>query len=313
LKKVLFIDSVHSILAERLTAAGYACEHDLQSSREDLMHRMHPYSGLVLRSRIPIDDAFMQSAPQLKWIARSGSGLENIDLPSAHARGIQVIHSAEGNRDAVGEHVIGLTLNLINKMCQANESVKNGHWLREAHRGRELKHMTFGIIGYGIMGSSVAEKLSGFGCQVIAYDKYKTGFGNARVQEVDLAHLFQEADVVSLHLPQSSETFHYADANFFASFSKPIYFLNTARGKNVHSAALLYALQQHHVVAAGLDVLEFEKASLESLDVDDAATLQELMKLPNVLFTPHVAGWTEESYFKLSEVLAHKIIALDQI
>ena len=277
------------------------------------MHRMHPYSGLVLRSRIPIDDAFMQSAPQLKWIARSGSGLENIDLPSAHARGIQVIHSAEGNRDAVGEHVIGLTLNLINKMCQANESVKNGHWLREAHRGRELKHMTFGIIGYGVMGSSVAEKLSGFGCQVIAYDKYKTGFGNTRVQEVDLAHLFQEADVVSLHLPQSSETFHYADANFFASFSKPIYFLNTARGKNVHTAALLYALQQHHVVAAGLDVLEFEKASLESLDVDDAATLQELMKLPNVLFTPHVAGWTEESYFKLSEVLAHKIIAFDQI
>ncbi len=313
MKKVLFIDSVHSILETRLAAAGYVCEHDLTSNREEIMHQMHKYDGLVLRSRIRIDEAFMQSAPQLKWIARSGSGLENIDLQAAQAHGIQVIHSAEGNRDAVGEHVIGLTLNLLNKMCEANHSVKNGHWLREAHRGRELKHLTFGIIGYGVMGSAVAEKLSGFGCKVIAHDKYKTGYSSGLVTEVELAQIFQETDVVSLHLPQSAETFHYADSNFFASFAKPIYFLNTARGKNVDTAALLHALHQHQVVAAGLDVLEFEKASLEGLDVNDAATLQELMKLPNVLLTPHVAGWTTESYFKLSDVLANKIIAFDQI
>ncbi len=311
MKKVIFIDTVHPILEERLSAAGYVCTHDYTSSKTELMHTLLDCCGIVLRSRIGIDRDILQAAPALQWIARSGSGLENIDLEAAQARGVAVINSPEGNSDAVGEHVIGLTLAMLNKFISGNTAVREGRWERELHRGRELKHLNFGIIGYGVMGKAVAEKLSGFGTRILAHDKYKTGFSAGRVEEVELETLFAEADVVSLHLPQNAETMHYANVDFFNRFAKPIYFINTARGKNVKTTDLVEALKNGRVTSAALDVLEFEKASLEGLDLADAEALRGLMAFPQVVFTPHVAGWTTESYFKLSDVLADKILRLE--
>jgi D-3-phosphoglycerate dehydrogenase / 2-oxoglutarate reductase len=308
LKKVLFLDTVHPILEERLSHAGYQCVHDFTSKPEQIADVLGECKGLVLRSRITVNSAFLALAPNLQWIARSGSGLENIDLEAADAAGVAVINSPEGNSDAVGEHVIGMALQMVNHLFSGNASVREGRWERELHRGRELKHMNIGLIGYGVMGSSVAQKLSGFGSRILAHDKYKTGFAGGRVEEVDLPTIFAEADVVSLHLPQNKETFHYANAEFFAQFAKPIYFINTARGKNVDTRALVDALNTGRVIAASLDVLEFEKASLEGLDLADAEALRTLMAFPQVFFTPHVAGWTVESYFKLSNVLADKIL-----
>jgi D-3-phosphoglycerate dehydrogenase / 2-oxoglutarate reductase len=307
-KKVLFLDTVHEILEQRLLGAGFVCEHHYSTSRSEVLSILPAFAGIVVRSRLTIDRELLTHASQLEWIARSGSGLENIDLNAAEERGIHVISSPEGNRDAVGEHVIGLTLALLKPLFAANASVKSGHWLREAHRGRELKNQTFGIIGFGHMGSAVAEKLSGFGCRILAHDKYKTGFGNQHVTEVTLEQLYREADIVSLHLPQSAETYHYANEAFFDQFQKSIWFINTARGKNTETAALLKALESGKAIGAALDVLEFEKASLEGLTDADSAVLIRLKSLPQVLFSPHVAGWTTESYYKLSDVLADKII-----
>jgi D-3-phosphoglycerate dehydrogenase / 2-oxoglutarate reductase len=311
-KKVIFLDAVHEVLEQRLSAAGFVCEHHYSSPRAEVLSILHAFAGIVVRSRLTIDRELFDSATQLEWIARSGSGLENIDLRTAEDRGIHVISSPEGNRDAVGEHVIGLTLAMLNQICTANTSVKDGHWLREAHRGRELKNLTFGIIGYGHMGSAVAEKLKGFGCRIVAYDKYKKGFGNQHVTEVALQQFYREADIVSLHLPQSADTYHYANEAFFGQFQKSIWFINTARGKNTHTAALLSALENGKVIGAALDVLEFEKASLEGLTDADSEILTRLKTLTQVLLTPHVAGWTTESYFKLSDVLADKILAQHQ-
>jgi D-3-phosphoglycerate dehydrogenase / 2-oxoglutarate reductase len=308
LKKVLFIDSVHPVLQERLEAAGYQCVLDFRSPRESLLDQLHEFEGVVLRSRLAIDAEWLNRGTQLKWIARSGSGLENIDQKTADQLGIKIISSPEGNRDAVGEHVLGLTLNLLHKISQGNTSVRNGDWLREAHRGRELKHLTFGIIGYGVMGSGVAEKLSGFGSRIIAFDKYKTGFSSGTVEEVDLKTLQECADIVSLHLPQNEETLHFADTSFFSSFAKPIWFINTARGKNVKTTDLVEAIKNGRVSGAALDVLEFEKASLEGLELNQAQALTDLLNMDQVIITPHVAGWTTESYFKLSDVLADKIL-----
>lgn len=310
MKKVLFLDTVHPVLEERLRAAGFDCVHDYTSKADQLTDTLRDCIGLVLRSRITVDTALLAKAPALQWIARSGSGLENIDVAAAQARGVAVINSPEGNSDAVGEHVVGLALMLVNRMLSGNASVRAGRWERENHRGRELKHMNIGLIGYGVMGQAVAQKLSGFGARILAHDKYKTGFSSGLVEEVDLNTLFAEADLVSLHLPQNKETLHYANAAFFEQFAKPIYFINTARGKNVDTRALVDALSSGRVVAAALDVLEFEKASLEGLDLADAEALRGLMAFPQVVFTPHVAGWTTESYFKLSDVLADKILRL---
>jgi D-3-phosphoglycerate dehydrogenase len=308
LKKVLFLDTVHPILQERLTAAGYTCIEELTITREEALTILPQFEGIVLRSRLRMDKEWFEKGSALQWIARSGSGLENIDINAAQASGVRVINSPEGNRDAVGEHVIGLTLALLNKIIAANNAVHQGHWLREAHRGRELKHLTFGIIGYGVMGSGVAEKLSGFGSKIIAYDKYKTRFSQGAVKEVDLKTLQAQADIVSLHLPQNEETLHFADSSFFAAFAKPIWFINTARGKNVKTTDLVEAIKNGRVTGAALDVLEFEKASLEGLDMDEAQALTDLLNMEQVIITPHVAGWTTESYFNLSDVLADKIL-----
>jgi D-3-phosphoglycerate dehydrogenase / 2-oxoglutarate reductase len=311
--KVLFIESVHDILQQRLEAAGYTCDLRYDASRSEILQSADQYEGIVVRSRIAIDREWMDAAPNLRFIARSGSGLENIDVAYAESKGIRVLNSPEGNRAAVGEHAVGMLLMLMNNLRQADADVRAGRWPREENRGYEVEGKTVGIIGYGLMGSSLAQKLKGFGAKVIAYDKYKSGYSNDIVHEVTLETLKATSDIVSLHLPLNAETHYFANASFFNSFAKPIYFINTARGKNTETAALVEALKNGKVKGACIDVIEYEKASLEGLEQAPSMTaMRELIAMPNVVLSPHIAGWTHESYEKLSSVLADKILNHEQ-
>lgn len=308
---IAFLDTVHPNLNQRLTAAGFTCEDHYTLSREEILQgTLSSYEGLVIRSRLTLDSTLLQALPHLKWIARSGSGLDNIDLDAASTLGITVVNSPEGNMDAVGEHALGMLLSLVHKINKGNTSVHNREWLREAHRGEELGSKTVGIIGYGVMGSSFASKLSGLGCRVIAYDKYKNGFGTDLVEEVSEADFFALSDVVSVHVPWTAETKGMVDDAWFARFAKPVIFMNTSRGAVVSTSALLNALDAGVVRYAALDVIEFEGKSLEGLELDPerAELLDRLLAHPEVLMTPHVAGWTVESYKKLSSILADKVL-----
>ncbi|MEX2379901.1 MAG: NAD(P)-dependent oxidoreductase, partial [Vicingaceae bacterium] len=267
------------------------------------------YEGAVIRSKFKFDREVFDVAPHLKWIARSGAGMENIDTELAEKRGVKCFNSPEGNRDAVAEHSIGMLLTLFNQLIQADAEVRMGEWNREKNRGIELKGKTVGILGYGFMGGAFAKRLKGFDVNVIAYDKYKSGFGNDFVQEVDLPTLFDQSDVLSLHLPLTEETTFMVNANFINRFKKPIYLINTARGKNVKTADLVTALKSGRVLGACLDVLEYEKTSFESLKTDELTEDFQYLRTSNkVILSPHVAGWTQESYVKLSTVLAEKIL-----
>jgi len=308
--KVLFLDTVHEILAQRLTAAGFECQFDYKSDREEIKKILPELTGIVLRSRIKMDEDFLEHASSLKWIARSGSGLENIDLVLATQKKIEIINSPEGNRDAVGEHAIAMLLMLLNNLKQADYEVRKGVWDREINRGFELAGKTIGIIGFGVMGSGFAEKISGFRCRVIAFDKYKVGFGNSLIEQVDLNTIFNESDILSIHLPLTDDTLFLVDKTFLNSFKKTFYLINTARGKHVKISDLMDAIESGKVKGACLDVLEFEKASLEGLAIETVP--EELIRLRNsdkVILSPHIAGWTVESYFKLSNVLADKILS----
>lgn len=322
---VWFLDTVHPALQQRLEDAGMTCHDATRLTREELLKaeadpQATPVHGLVIRSRIALDAAVFDALPALQWVARSGSGLENIDLDAARSRGVVVHSSPEGNQDAVGEHTVGMLLNVLNRMQSGDASIRGHRWDREAHRGRELKSLTVGIVGYGHMGSAFAERLSGFGCRVVAYDKHRPGWGESptvdrplpHVEPVGLESLRNCADVVSLHLPWTVETRGLANEAWFSAFAKPIVLLNTARGAVVSTQALLNALDRGRVTAACLDVLEYEGPSLEALDglKHDAnrAAFERLLRHPHVLLSPHVAGWTVESYEKLSTVLADKIL-----
>ncbi len=303
--KVLFIDEVHPVLAQRLEQLGFTCEYDYHSSKKEVEQKIHQYQGLVIRSRFPIDKNFLQKAVALRFIARSGSGLENIDVAYAQQSGIEVINSPEGNATAVAEHAVGMLLCLFNKICQGNTEVKHKEWNREKNRGVELSGKTVGIIGYGVMGSAFAQRLQGFGCTVLAHDKYRQNFKNQYIKEVQLNDIFKNSDIVSLHLPQTPETLHYIDEAFIEKMNKPFYLINTARGKHVSIPALVRGLKSRKIAGACLDVLEYEKSSFSELTFDE--NFDYLRQAPNVLLTPHVAGWTVESYFKLSNILADKI------
>ena len=318
---VWFLDVVHEALWETLDEAGMVCHDGTGVSREALVAGdLGPVHGLVLRSRIRLDAEVLHALPDLQWIARSGSGLENIDLATAAELGIAVHSSPEGNRDAVGEHCTAMLLGTLHKLPSGNASIRQHQWLREAHRGRELKSMTVGIVGYGHMGSAFAERLAGFGCRVLAYDKYKEGWGEKPTVSRTLPHVEpvgwdafrQHVDVVSLHLPWTAETKGMVDDTWLGQFDKPILLLNTARGPIVQTKALLSALDDGRVTEACLDVLEFEGRSLEALDgLSDGemrTAFELLLAHPRVLLSPHVAGWTVESYVKLSTVLADKIL-----
>jgi D-3-phosphoglycerate dehydrogenase len=308
--RVIFIDTVHPILKERLEAKGVKCVMHTSTSPLELEQIIHHYQGIVIRSRIKLDKHFLAKASNLQFIARSGAGMENIDLEYCKQRGIVCFNSPEGNRDAVGEQAIGMLLMLFNNLMRADVEVRNGIWRREENRGYELAGKTVGIIGFGNMGSALAKKLTGFDCRILAHDKYKSGFSTSTIEEVDLDTLKKESDIISLHLPQSDETHHYFNSNFIATCAKPFYLINTARGKNVKTADLVEGMKSGKVKGACLDVLEYEHSSFENLNT---ATLPEpfqfLIRSERVVLAPHIAGWTHESYIKLSSFLADKIIA----
>lgn len=307
--KVLFIDKVHPILQDQLLEAGYTITEDYTCSYEQLKDKISSYDGLVIRSRLKIDSQLLLATSQLKFIARSGAGLENIDLDAARQQGIEVFNSPEGNRDAVGEHALGMLLMLINKLHLGNRDIRNGHWQREKNRGKELGAMTVGLIGAGHMGQSFAKKLSGFACKVLAYDKYHPIEAHQNLIPATLKEVQEHSDVISFHTPHSEETHHYFDQFFLQSMKKPFYLINTARGSAVETGALIKGLKTGHVLGAALDVLEFEPSSFEDLDIASLPMeFQELLTFDNVVLSPHVAGWTNESLVKLAKVLGDKII-----
>lgn len=307
---VIFIDSVHPILEQRLTQAGFICQRHFKTTFEELTKILPNAYGLVLRSRFTIDAAFLAHCPQLKFIARSGSGLENIDKQTCEFKQIRLYNSPEGNRNAVAEHALGMLLSLLNKLNKADKEVRSGIWSREQNRGEELDGKTVGIIGYGNNGAAFAKKLRGFDVKVLAFDKYKTGFGDHFVQECTLEAIQQQADILSFHIPQNKETKYLFNQDFLQQMQKPFYLLNLSRGKIVETEVLIRGLQLGRIKGAGLDVLEYEQKSFEAFfDREMPPAFQALIKQENVVLTPHVGGWTTESYVNLSSVLADKILA----
>ncbi|MDD2984370.1 MAG: NAD(P)-dependent oxidoreductase [Crocinitomicaceae bacterium] len=311
--KVVFIDVVHPILEERLTKASYECIDATNCSFAECQFLLQDAVGMVIRSRFKVDEALLKDAKNLKFIARSGAGMENIDVDYCENRNIQLINAPEGNCTAVGEHALGMLLSLFNKLNTADQEIRQGKWEREGNRGIELTRKTVGIIGLGNNGSAFAKVLSGFDVEILAYDKYKTNYGTADVKEATLEEIYSRADVLSFHIPQTEETMYWADETFFTkSMKKSFYLLNVARGKIVRIEALIKAIENGKVLGAGLDVLEFEKASFENFfqgEIPDA--FKKLLASDKVILSPHVAGWTVESYFKLSDVMADKILRLE--
>lgn len=308
--KILFIDSVHPCLQTRLEAVGLVCDLQYEWSKEKIAAELPNYTGVVIRSRIKLDKDIISKGTNLKFIARAGAGMENIDVEYAHSLGIHCLHAPEGNRDAVGEHALGMLLALFNNICRANNEVRQGHWIREGNRGVELQGKTVGIIGYGNMGSAFAQRLKGFGVNVLAYDKYKTDFSDEFAKEATLQELFDKVDVLSLHIPLTDETHFMVDSTFLTNFKKNIYLINTARGKVLKTDALVSAMKNGKVLGACIDVLEYESVSFEALDKDKLPeAFQYLLNSDRVILTPHIAGWTHESNQKISDVLADKILA----
>ena len=307
--RILFLDEVHPILSERLIKAGHTCIQATQSSLEETKKAVVNADGIVIRARFRLDEDILQHAKQLKFIARSGAGMENIDANYCKSRNIQLYNAPEGNRNAVGEHALGMLLSLLNNLNKGDKEVRSGKWDREGNRGEELDGKTVGIIGFGNNGRAFAKKLRGFEVNVLAYDKYKTNFGNEFVQEARLEDIYKNADIVSFHIPQNEETIFMGNTSFFDHFLKPIILLNLSRGKIIETKALVDALKNSKVKAAGLDVLEYEKSSFESFfEQEIPPAFQYLLSAENVILSPHVGGWTKESYFKLSDVLAYKIL-----
>ncbi len=307
--KVLFIDSTHPRLMEMLVEAGFDCTYAPEKNKEELLEIFPEFDGFIIRSKFKLNKAELDRATNLKFIGRVGAGLENIDVDYAESKGIRCFNAPEGNRDAVGEHAVGMLLTLFNNLCRCNWEVRNGMWRREENRGIEIKGKTIGIIGYGNMGAAFAQRLKGFDCKVIAYDKYKFDYSDEFCEEKQMEDLFEQCDILSLHVPQTEETMFMINDEFLKKFIKPIYLINTARGKVVRIADLVKNLDSGQVKGACLDVLEFEKTSFEDLHASELpAEFKSLIKSEKVLLSPHVGGWTHESNIKLSEVTAQKII-----
>lgn len=306
--KILHLDQNHPLLIEQLTTAGFENTENYTSSKSEIEQVIANYQGIVIRSRFKIDRTFLESAINLKFIARVGAGLESIDLEYAKKRNIHCIAAPQGNKNAVGEHALGMLLSLFNNLTKADKEIKSGQWNREENRGIELDGKTVGIIGYGNMGKSFAKKLKGFNCTVFCYD-IKENVGNKNATQVSLKTLQEMADVLSLHTPWTPLTDKMVDTNFINSFKKPFWFINTARGKSVVTGDLVLALKKGKILGAGLDVLEYEKLSFETLfNAEMPEEFSALLKMDNVLLSPHIAGWTAESKIKLAEVIVEKII-----
>ena len=309
--KILHIDSNHPLLWNQLQEAGFTNEEDFASSKEEIENKIQNYHGIVIRSRFKIDKQFIDKATNLQFIARVGAGLESIDCDYATSKGIHLIAAPEGNRNAVGEHTLGMILSLFNKLNRADKLIREGKWIREGNRGYELEGKTIGLIGYGNMGKSFAKKLKGFDVEVLYYD-IQENIGDENATQVSLSEIQKKSDVLSLHIPWTPKTDKMINTQFINQFAKQFWFINTSRGNNVVTADLVEALKSGKVLGAGLDVLEYEKLSFENLFVDEdkPEALQYLLQAENVLLTPHIAGWTFESNEKLAQTIATKISKL---
>ena len=319
--KILHIDSNHTLLINQLNNLGFTNHEDYKASKSEIEAKINGYDGIIIRSRFGIDKQFLDAAKNLKFIGRVGAGLENIDCDYAEEKGVTLFNAPEGNRNAVGEHALGMLLSLFNKLNKSDKEVRQGKWLREANRGLELDGKTVGLIGYGNMGKAFAKKLRGFDVKVLCYD-IKPNVGDENCTQVSLEELQEKAEVLSLHTPQTPLTLNMVDLVFIDNFKKPFWLINTARGKSVVTEDLVVALDSGKILGAGLDVLEYEKSSFEDLFKTDESkfrwmrkgkksnlpeAFQYLMNADNVILTPHVAGWTIESNVKLAQTIVDKI------
>lgn len=304
---ILQLDKNHKLISKQLSAKGFLLEEDFYSSYQEILEKIKNFDGIIIRSRIPLDKNFLEKSSHLKFIARVGAGMENIDVETAEKFGIKLISSPEGNRDAVAEQTLGMLLVLMNRLFISSQQVKNGIWKREENRGTELKGKTFGIIGYGNMGKAVAKRLSGFGVRVIFHD-ILPNLSDEFAQQVSLSELQKEADIISLHLPYSEQSQYYINSSFIANMQKDFYLINTARGQHVKTKSLVEALKSGKILGAALDVLEYEKSSFENIETKNP-DLQFLLECEKVIITPHIAGWTHESKVKLAQVIVDKILA----
>ncbi|GAA4094632.1 NAD(P)-dependent oxidoreductase [Mucilaginibacter panaciglaebae] len=303
---ILIVDDIHPIFIEQAEALGYKCDYQPTIKLEEAMQIIANYAGLVIRSKFNVDKPVMDAAASLRFVCRAGAGMDNIAVAYAAEKNLTLINASEGNMDAVGEHAVGMLLSLMNHFNTADAEIRNGEWKREANRGFELKGKTVGIIGYGFMGKSFAKKLSGFEVDVIAYDKYKTGFSDRYAREVSMEEIVKYSDVLSVHVPLTKETNGMINDELLFHFKKPIFFINTSRGKVAKVRAVLNAIKDGKILGAGLDVLETEKFPA----LDEQEWFDDLKRSGKVLLTPHVAGWTFDSYRKISEVMAGKLAEL---
>ena len=304
--KILFIDIVHPLLKQELEKENHICDTAYNKNKTEIEKIISNYHGIIIRSRFKINKQFIDCGSNLKFIARAGSGLENIDIDYAESKKIQCYNAAKGNRQAVAEHALGMLLSLFNNLNKADLEVRNGVWAREENRGVELAGKTVGIIGYGNNGSAFAKALKGFNVKILAYDKYLCNYP----QESSMESIYQKADIVSLHIPLTKETTYLVNDNFINSFEKDIYFINTARGKCTNTKDLVTALENGKIKGACLDVLEYEKTSFENLSQEGFTNdMQYLINSKNTILTPHIAGWTKESNVKIAKVLLNKLIS----
>ena len=314
LARVLFIDDAHPILKEQLQQLGFRCESHPHFTYDQLVENLIHYEGVVIRSKIKLSREIIDKAVNLKFIARVGAGMENIDSKWAIEKGISCLNAPEGNRDAVAEHTIGMLLSLFNNLNRADREVRKAQWHREANRGVELKGKTVAIIGFGNMGSAFAERLCGFGCNILAYDKYKASIDNPNVKLVAMETIYEHADICSFHIPLTAETNYLIDDNYLSNFKKPIYIINTSRGKILNTDALVKNLKSGSVRGACLDVLEYETLSFEHIDAKKIPeSFHYLIQSEKVVLSPHIAGWTYESAEKMATILVEKIKELYKI
>jgi len=305
-KKVLIVEKCHDILFDQLNKIGYDCEKKQKITQTELLEIIDQYYGLVVRSKIKVDKTLIDQAKRLHFVARVGSGMELIDTAYAKSKKIECINSPEGNRDSVAEHVVGCIISLLKNIHKSNRELKKGDWVREDNRGSELGSKTVGIIGFGNTGSALSEKLSGFNCKILAYDKYKSNFGDEFVLESKMSDIFAEADIVSIHLPLNEETNQIINSEFLNNFHKNIYFVNSSRGPIVNTLQFLDLMRAGNIVGAALDVFEYEPF-FEEKSEQERELLEYYNQYDNLILTPHTAGLTTESYYKLAEILSQKI------